>query len=256
MAKIGRVIRRSILCFLVLTLVAAVVLWLMVHAKPTEYIPDLQQSGEVQIARDAKEFDRVLTGDILSGLRQRKDISATFTDSSANAWMHRWLRANPDGLPEWISNPQVAFRPGRMVLMAKLRYGVIETVISADCSPAVDAEGKLSLHLTSLKAGVLPLPDSVMDMLMDQLDERISHLNRRTQTDAKREAEDEIRWLEGLRALLTGRTVDTAALPGLKRDGYLVRTINLEQGEITLRLLPQGTASGVPPWTSEAVPAP
>jgi len=232
MARAARFLRWSIVCFLAILLVAAVVLWLMVHAVPEGYVRDLHKHGAEQIQQAASKCDQTFSADVRSPLQRREPIEATFTDFSINARMHQLIRSGQLALPEGLSDPQVAFRPGRFVLMARLRYGAIETVISADCSPTVDAEGRLRLGLGSLKAGVLPMPESVLNMLLAQLEARIEELGGRD------DADDERRWLAGIKTLATGGTVDTAELPGLRRDAYRVREIVLGQGQLTFRILP------------------
>jgi hypothetical protein len=244
MRKALRLLKWIVLGVLAALLIGFIVCWLMIQAKPAEFIQDFQAFGEQNIREWANECYGSI-GAVRNKLQGGEPIregsySQRFTDRQINAALHQYERAGELRLPEGISHLQAAIKPDRLLLMAKLTYGPLETVLTSELRLALDAEGRLSLTAVSFRAGVMPVPDAVRQWLLDQLDARIARLAEKSPhrgAEAQGVAE-KLAWLHALRSLLAFGRVNTTELPELPQDRCRLTGIRLEEGQATITLKP------------------
>ena len=73
---------------------------------------------------------------------------------------------------DWLRNVQVSFRDGRVTVAGEVTCHDYDLVLSVVGVPRCDAEGKARLQVTSIRAGLLPLPKFLFRDFLKDIDDR------------------------------------------------------------------------------------
>src|SRR5207249_1511689 len=108
-----------------------------------------------------------------------------FTQGELDALLDKWstLYNWRDKYDEFLEDPQVVLRDGRLILAARVKD--LGAVASFQFHPSVDDRGQLHLDLARVAGGRLPLPDAVWRPWRDKI---VASLRRRMpqwQTEAR-----------------------------------------------------------------------
>jgi len=128
-------------------------LWAEAQARIGEaYSVELKQSTSQKLAADG------------SG------IEISFSADELNAFYNKWafLYGWDRRVAEYIQNPQIALRGGRLILAGKMEK-LDGRIVSVHFEPRIDEQGQLSLRLARVLAGELPLPQAVWNSQRDRL---------------------------------------------------------------------------------------
>jgi hypothetical protein len=153
----------------VVTLLAAAVLWLMVHHIPRWYQPAyVEESRLGRVRADAvSTYNRI--GDAIA---RRKLFTLTIEDRRVSEWIAARERIWPgsgEWVPQWMPEPMVRFREGRIVVGARIDMEGHQFVAGAHLSVELGRDEILKLRLDRLTAGSLPLPVGVLARPMARL---------------------------------------------------------------------------------------
>jgi len=90
-------------------------------------------------------------------------LELSLTDSEINAFVAKWdqLPITNALMPAALSDPQVSFEDGRLILGATMKD--TDTIASVYLSPRIDSDGKLHLDVEKVMGGNLPLPRAIWD---------------------------------------------------------------------------------------------
>jgi hypothetical protein len=86
-------------------------------------------------------------------------VTVSFTEDEINASLWRAIHPYKSSYERYVTDPCVALEDNTIVLMGTVPE--FDRVASAYFEPRLDDNGMLRCDLTSLKAGVLPLPESL-----------------------------------------------------------------------------------------------
>jgi hypothetical protein len=89
-------------------------------------------------------------------------------------WPQSFAAANSSVLQ--FAVPMVSFEPNVVQIMSNVHYDGIETVVTVEARPLIDAKGRMSLGITSVKAGALPITFVVKKMAHKMYDEQIGDM--------------------------------------------------------------------------------
>jgi hypothetical protein len=73
---------------------------------------------------------------------------------------------------DWLRNVQVSFRDGRVTVAGEVTWHDYNLILSVVGVPVCDREGKARLRVTSIWAGMLPLPKSLFRQFLKDIDDR------------------------------------------------------------------------------------
>lgn len=142
------------------------------YTRPTDYSTEEIEKQAAGFATQAGRFANAMADE-----RNLTPIDVEFTDKMINGYIRsRPTREVRSQMPVWLSNPQVVFTADAIVLMADVNHDRVETVISVTIEPSLTDDQRLSLRITSQKAGRLPLPDVVRDGIADHAARRVKAL--------------------------------------------------------------------------------
>ena len=129
------------------------------YTRPSDYSTEEIEQQAARFATQAGRFANAMADE-----RNLTPIDVEFTDEMINGYIRsRPTREVRSQMPTWLSNPQVVFTADAIVLMADVNHDRVEAVISVTIEPSLTDDKRLSLRITSQKAGRLPLPDIVRD---------------------------------------------------------------------------------------------
>ncbi len=172
-AKSRRRLRRLLFGAAAVMLAVAGTGWLALRHIPDWYQPVQVPEGRLQQVRDS------LT-DKFSEISAEMVAGATFevflTDQTVTEWVAARGAIWPEAdrwLPSWLTDPVVAFTPGRVVLGVHLNHDGWESIIGAHLAVGVEGQD-LVLRLEGVTAGALPVPLSTLAKPLD----RLTHADR------------------------------------------------------------------------------
>lgn len=97
--------------------------------------------------------------------------TVTFTGDELGAFLGSWDSPSKaklqNQLSRYVNNGQVLLFDGQLILAGDVPQ--FDTVVSAAFEPTLDVRGKLKLSLTSIEAGRLPVPQSVVANVLSRL---------------------------------------------------------------------------------------
>lgn len=155
----------------------------------------------------------------LTGETQRPGRwQVVFTAEQLNGWLAVDLVENhPDALPEFLRDPRVAIQPGRVLLACRLQRGGAGSVLSLTVEPYLVEPNVLALRISSVRAGLVPVP---LSEILDQA------------SQAAVEAGLPLRWRQ-----TDGEPVAILCLSpegGREENRVQIDTLELREGEIYL----------------------
>jgi hypothetical protein len=194
----------------------------------------------------------------INGISKPKDIpigpkTITFDDDEINSFVTSWKNPDKNALDERISR---YFTDGRVVLEddSLILVGqspALGTLASAQFLPSIDAQGNLHLDLDSLRAGLLPIPQSALSdrlgRLQALLQQQLSVEQRAVQIDPAQTANAAAlasSWLRLLICSMNSRPADPIVIipfdmSNLRRGVPVKLTaIKITEGHITLTMEP------------------
>ncbi len=96
---------------------------------------------------------------LYNGVENRGRWDATVSQRSVNAWLANdgagQVRA---ALPEWLSDPRVVFKPERLLLGLRCRFGPFRTVLSVRARLWAPQPETIAVQVEGVRVGRLPLP--------------------------------------------------------------------------------------------------
>jgi hypothetical protein len=121
------------------------------------YVQALQLDPQV-LEESSRQLESRATA-LYSDARKSGHWQATFSADQINGWMATQLDAGQErALPDEVSAPRVALGDGTISLGFRTRQGGVETVVAVDAIVALTETGEVTVRLTSVRAGALPLP--------------------------------------------------------------------------------------------------
>jgi hypothetical protein len=91
-----------------------------------------------------------------------------------NAWLAVDLpRNHPQLLPRRVTQPRLAFEPGRVRVAARVGYGPLSAVVSGQLAVVLHAPNQLTMTVEEARLGAVPLPTAV---LLRELGRRLARL--------------------------------------------------------------------------------
>lgn len=182
-------------------------LWLLAQAEPAGYTRPTDYTVK-QIERQAAQFITASNkvANTLADKSNQTPLDVTFTDEMINGHIRSRPQKDLAGLPPWLTNPQLVFTSEAVVLMADVDVNNVQAVLSVHVVPEVTGDGRLTLRMSSMYAGRLPLPDAVRGAMIEHAEQRAAKLESRLgkldeKTDRKRFRAAEME-LEVIRAAL------------------------------------------------------
>jgi hypothetical protein len=95
----------------------------------------------------------------------------TFSEDELNSFLSTWNSPEKGELEQRISryftDGRVVFEPDAVILAGQ--SPTLDALVSAEFDPTIDAQGNLRLQLGSLRAGRLPVPQSMVQGYLDRL---------------------------------------------------------------------------------------
>ncbi len=73
---------------------------------------------------------------------------------------------------DWLRDVQVKFSEGRVTVAGMVTWHDLDVVLSVSGRPEVDPDGQARLHVTSIRAGRLPLPKFLFRDFLKDVDDR------------------------------------------------------------------------------------
>ncbi|MCS6976579.1 MAG: hypothetical protein NZM31_06160 [Gemmatales bacterium] len=211
--------------------VLTVVVWLL-SCEPELYVQAEMPAGPDRV-RLSQEFEK-RAFDLFNEIQNEDDWEAEFTEQQINSWLAEdFVESNlARQLPEQISEPRVALRPGKLFLA--FRYG------GPDFNTVVSLEGKvwiaprepntLALEIESFKAGAIPLSPRFLQQEL---------------TEGARQNNIDVQWYRK-----DGHPVAVFRLQADRRDpGVQLRELELKDGALRVKgrsLDP--SLRGMPEW--------
>jgi hypothetical protein len=121
------------------------------------YVQALQLDPQ-ELEESSRQLESRATA-LYSDARKSGHWQATFSADQINGWMATQLDAGQErALPDEVSAPRVALGDGTISLGFRTRQGGVETVVAVDAIVALTETGEVTVRLTSVRAGALPLP--------------------------------------------------------------------------------------------------
>lgn len=112
---------------------------------------------------------------------------AVFSDEEVNAWLSEDLvNYFSDQIPPGVSDPRVAFEPGKVVMAFHYEHPPLNTYITFTAKVHVPEENVIALELESVKAGLVPVSaDRVFDRLIEHARVRGIEIDWKTEGGVK-----------------------------------------------------------------------
>ncbi len=165
----------------------AILGWLLVDTEPSGYTRRSDYSAE-ELETEAGKLVEAVNPVINSLLDESggTPFEINVTDHMVTSHLRVRRREVRKRLPSWLSNPQVVFRDGTVVLMGEVSRKGADSVLSLHVRMALRDDGRLTLHLSRARAGRLPMPESLQGLLAGQVDRRIEEVERKLSRVADR----------------------------------------------------------------------
>ncbi len=90
------------------------------------------------------------------------EITLTLTETQLTSYLANRLQSESD---PFITDPQVYLRNGQIQIYGMAHQGYLEATIAIDVTVGVDQEGQLTIELTSVDFGPLPVPQGLKDIV-------------------------------------------------------------------------------------------
>ena len=232
-------LRRSIAYGLVTAIVALILFVAVSYVLSTATPPGYTRASDYtpqQISDEAAKFNAqaAKVNNCLQDTSGGTPLDMTLTDAAINAQIRSLPPSQLARLPAWLSNPQVVFRSGKIVLMGDIDYKGRRTVASFHLDVGVTEQGDLELEMAGTRAGRMPLPDMVGESTIGRLDRKIAALELKIKT-AKNEKKTQRMELEqlaltGMRGLLKGEPVTLQT----RRYRLKLETVQIDDGRIRI----------------------
>jgi len=172
-ARDSNLSRRRALRALVAALVGAVVLLLLLlKVTPEPY----RRAAALGANLDAlAQFNRDVVNGVGNVLLDRSGgtrLDLEMTEAMVNARLTRFVADEARqgrAVAPALDALRIAFEPGRIVLATRLGEGLTAVVVSQECRPIAEEDGRLRVEAGALRAGLLPVPVSAVDRLRSHL---------------------------------------------------------------------------------------
>lgn len=190
----------------------------MLNAEPELYVEMAVPPGDER-QQYSHDFEKKAF-DLFNEIQNEDDWHEEFTEHQVNSWLAEdFVESNlAKQLPSEISEPRVAFRPGKLFLA--FRYGGADwnTVVSVEAKVWVTKRepNTIAVEIERLKAGALPLtPKFIQDEL----------------TEGARRHNIDVQWYRN-----EGNPVAVFRLQADRRDpGIQLQELELKQGAVYLK---------------------
>lgn len=237
------------LIVLVITVAVGIIAWsgffLALQHRPSNYQPRELTPQEMQNLKDAA---LVTCNQLYNGVNLGDAFTLTFEERLLNDMLlhedtTRFLKKVMEGR-NFLRQPQVAFKSGRIHLMGQINYKNMEMVVTLRLQPSLTADGRLHLRLLPIRVGAVSIPESYvqdkLQRLVEKLDQaiqqRIRSLSGMDDSGQKLAA----RLLPALKTLLQTGQADLEPVFTATPEGRQARIIGMsfEKGCATLKLAP------------------
>jgi hypothetical protein len=185
--------------------------------------PELYARAQIEDAQErlrlSQEFEK-RAFDLVNEIQNEDDWQAEFTEQQVNGWLAEdFVESNlARQMPQGISEPRVAFQPGRLFLAFRYGGSSLSTVVSLQARVwiAPREPNTIAVEIERLRAGVLPIPLSFVQEAI---------------TEGSRQHNIDVQWYRR-----EGNPVAIFRLHPDRRDpGIVLRELELGQGTIRLR---------------------
>ena len=163
-------LRRIGFWILVTVPIAAVAGWLALRYIPSWYRPVVLSSEElVRVKGDIAGRADWISHRMVA----ERSFELILHDYTVNEWLAALPRAWPDAwriVPPELTDPVIRFEPEVIILAAHGAKDGWEAILSVRVEVAVSDDGEsIDVGVTSLRGGVVPVPRSVIDSLLESL---------------------------------------------------------------------------------------
>jgi hypothetical protein len=149
---------------------AFAVLYALLRHEPNFYRQSAVPPGAAR-QQQSKAFE-TQAFDLYREINNDLDWQAKFTEMQVNSWLAEdFIRSNlAQQLPAGVSEPRIAFRPGRVLLAFRYGDGTWDTVVSVEAKVWVPKQepNVVALQIEDLRAGAMPI---AVKVLQDELTE-------------------------------------------------------------------------------------
>lgn len=178
-----RAILNLLLLIVLLLLLVVLVVMFLAGQRPGFYLGHSERNRE-KLARDAYEFNRKAQ-DFLSAVWSERAFPLELTEAEVNGYL---AAINDDDIwkqlplkfeawrkmftSDWLRDVQVSFRNGRVTVAGEVTWARCDLVLSVIGVPQVDKDGRVTLDVSAVRAGWLPLPRVLLREFLSSIQER------------------------------------------------------------------------------------
>jgi len=127
----------------------------------TQHVPDFYRealSDTNVTVKSAQEFQERTT-QLLEHIEETPDWTESFTEQQINSWLaFEFPELDQDLVPQEVSQPRVRFQEGYILTACRYEGEDFSGVLSLKIRPRVTENHELVLELSSVKAGLVPIP--------------------------------------------------------------------------------------------------
>lgn len=227
--------RLAIGTLLTAALSTVITLWLCYRYTPAWYT-------ELQIPpRQAETLAMLFETNTLArfnnAAQRGEPFSFTFDQHQINGELEYRTACFPDLLPSGVDQPVILFQPDRIVIAATVHQGSISTVMSIHLGATIADDGQLYVTVEKMTGGSLPLPQPVLDLVMDALAQR-----NLTPPEVDEDwLGDYTLWSE---AILKGAAFEPRfTVPGIFKKHVRISDIQIAHEQLTISIKPDRAAA-------------
>lgn len=127
----------------------------------TQHVPDFYREAlnDTNVTvKSAQEFQERTT-QLLERIEETPDWTESFTEQQINSWLaYDFPELEQDLVPLEVSKPRVRFQEGYILTACRYEGEDFSGILSLKIRPRVTENHELVLELSSVKAGLLPIP--------------------------------------------------------------------------------------------------
>jgi hypothetical protein len=147
--------------------------------KPAAYAPE--ELADINSNEISPYLTHTVLASFYNGVQKGEPFSMELEQGGINdiiaricPWPRSFETANDSVLQ--FAAPMVSFEPNVVLIMSNVNYDGIETVVTVEARPVIDAKGRMSLGISTVKAGALPITFVVKKMARKMYDEQIGDM--------------------------------------------------------------------------------
>lgn len=213
-----RILRRLLLCLLVLVAVVGVCLYSLFRA--SQSVPDFYTAAlelDSRMADDAGDELEQQVVELHNELESGQSWELVLTAEQVNGWLATDLEQKFPGLfPSEVRQPRVAFQDGATHIACRLETPKVKTILSMALEPYLtEVPNELAIRVAHVRAGRVPIP---LSGLLDKV------------AAAAMKAQFPLRWSQA-----AGDPVAIVRVPTEReelRPGIVIESVRVEDGKL------------------------